>query len=433
MPYLHGFRRIIFEYQPLVDEILKVAELEEVRSKAASGNPGSVDPEPGAGMVTLLELLERESGSAFYQEAVSSSLLKVSEAGLLSAAEQLLLHGADLNFEDPVTYYTPLHVAVLHNQPDVVELLVRHGADINKRDRVHSSSPLDLASEELERLPCLQRLLDLGANINGVDKTGKSALLHALASSDGVQVLNTANIELLLKRGADVKASMMDGDNIFSFIIFLLGETEGREQEETETLRRFCLQTTELLLSHSADPDVCQPEDSLIYTCIGQFEVHIPLIQLLLDSGAACHCPEHGPSCWSGFSLLFERLAVLLNGPESVLPHSEALRRAERTLELMLGSVSQVCLPPAWEIKPSAYSRYAEQVMLLARPLALQQASPASLKHLCRVEIRHLLRPVPLHPKVNSLPLPNRLKWYVLIENGKAEEEEDDKQEVMQH
>ncbi|GCC44921.1 hypothetical protein chiPu_0028905, partial [Chiloscyllium punctatum] len=98
-----------------------------------------VDPEPGAGTVTLLELLQRESGSAFYQEAVSSSLLKVSEAGLLSAAEQLLLHGADLNFEDPVTYYTPLHVAVLHNQPDVVELLVRHGADINKRDRVRKA------------------------------------------------------------------------------------------------------------------------------------------------------------------------------------------------------------------------------------------------------------------------------------------------------
>lgn len=37
---------------------------------------------------------------------------------------------------DPVTYYTPLHIAVLRNQPDVVELLVHHGADINRRDRV---------------------------------------------------------------------------------------------------------------------------------------------------------------------------------------------------------------------------------------------------------------------------------------------------------
>lgn len=30
-------------------------------------------------------------------------------------------------------------MAVLRNQPDVVELLVRHGADINRRDRVRLS------------------------------------------------------------------------------------------------------------------------------------------------------------------------------------------------------------------------------------------------------------------------------------------------------
>ena len=104
---------------------------------------------------------------------------------------------------DPVTYYTALHIAVLRNQPDMVELLVRHGADVNRRDRVrasaalqegepgpraadrprgqpgcafstqiHESSPLDLASEEPERLPCLQRLLDLGADVNAADKHG---------------------------------------------------------------------------------------------------------------------------------------------------------------------------------------------------------------------------------------------------------------------
>lgn len=43
---------------------------------------------------------------------------------------------------DPVTYYTALHIAVLRNQPDMVELLVRHGADINRRDRVRARSGL---------------------------------------------------------------------------------------------------------------------------------------------------------------------------------------------------------------------------------------------------------------------------------------------------
>uniref|UniRef100_UPI00398E6BA6 ankyrin repeat and SOCS box protein 6 n=1 Tax=Pristiophorus japonicus TaxID=55135 RepID=UPI00398E6BA6 len=424
MPYLHGFRRIIFEYQPLVDEILRVVGLQEPSREAGAGNRVSDGPMTEMDSAALLGLLERESRSSFYEEAISYSLLKVSEAGLVSAAEKLLMHGADLNFEDPVTYYTALHVAVLRNQPDMVELLVRHGADINKRDRVHSSSPLDLASEEGERLPCLRRLLDLGADINGLDKTGKSALLHALASSDGVQVHNTDNIKLLLERGADVKAIMMDGDNVFTFIVFLLGETEGREQEESETLRRFCLQTTQLLLAHSAQPDACQPEDSLIHTCINQFEVHLPIIRVLLDSGASNQCPDHGPSCWSGYTLLFERLRTLLNGPESGLAHREALQRAETALELMVGSATRPRLPPGWEIKPAAYSVYTDQVLELSRPLKLLQLSPASLKHLCRVGIRRLLRPVPLDPKVKALPLPDRLKWFLLMENGKDEEEE---------
>ena len=41
--------------------------------------------------------------------------------------------------------------------------------------QIHESSPLDLASEEPERLPCLQRLLQLGADVNAADKNGLCA------------------------------------------------------------------------------------------------------------------------------------------------------------------------------------------------------------------------------------------------------------------
>ena len=94
---------------------------------------------------------------------------------------------------------------------------------------------MDLASEESERLPCLLTLLDMGADVNARDKhgtftlvsliekysflhlfilktdfcaliaKGKSPLLHALASSDGLTVHNTENIQLLLQRGTDCK------------------------------------------------------------------------------------------------------------------------------------------------------------------------------------------------------------------------------------
>lgn len=98
--------------------------------------------------------------------------------------------------------------------------------------QIHESSPLDLASEESERLPCLLTLLDMGAYVNAGDKhselvllgsispfwcsfvdfeisssEGKTPLLHALASSDGLTVHNTENIQLLLQRGPDCEHS----------------------------------------------------------------------------------------------------------------------------------------------------------------------------------------------------------------------------------
>lgn len=45
--------------------------------------------------------------------------------------------------------------------------------------QIHESSPLDLASEEPERMPCLQRLLDLGADVNAADKHGGCLLQSA--------------------------------------------------------------------------------------------------------------------------------------------------------------------------------------------------------------------------------------------------------------
>jgi hypothetical protein len=61
--------------------------------------------------------------------------------------------------------------------------------------QIHESSPLDLASEEPERLPCLQRLLDLGADVNAADKNGKRdaerlrALLRAGEMAQRVKAL----------------------------------------------------------------------------------------------------------------------------------------------------------------------------------------------------------------------------------------------------
>lgn len=141
MPFLHGFRRIIFEYQPLVDAILGSLGIQDPERQEPLDGPSYVASEESR-ILVLTELLERKAHSPFYQEGVSNALLKMAELGLTRAADVLLRNGANLNFEDPVTYYTALHIAVLRNQPDMVELLVRHGADIYRRDRVRARPSL---------------------------------------------------------------------------------------------------------------------------------------------------------------------------------------------------------------------------------------------------------------------------------------------------
>ncbi|XP_019650817.1 ankyrin repeat and SOCS box protein 6 isoform X2 [Ailuropoda melanoleuca] len=345
----------------------------------------------------------------------------MAELGLTRAADVLLRRGANLNFEDPVTYYTALHIAVLRNQPDMVELLVRHGADINRRDRIHESSPLDLASEEPERLPCLQRLLDLGADVNAADKHGKTALLHALASSDGVQIYNTENIRLLLEGGADVKATTKDGDTVFTCIIFLLGETVGGDKEEARMISRFCFQVTQLLLAHGADPSECPAHESLTHICLKGFKLHFPLLRFLLESGAAYNCSLHGAACWSGFHIVFERLCSHPGCAEDE-SHVDLLRKAETVLDLMVTNSQKLQLPENFDIHP--VGSLAEKIQALHFSLRQLESYPPSLKHLCRVHIRLHLQPWPVDVKVKALPLPDRLKWYLLSEHSGTVEED---------
>ncbi|XP_017272606.1 ankyrin repeat and SOCS box protein 6 [Kryptolebias marmoratus] len=417
MPFLHGFRRIIYEYQPLVNAVMRVVGLEEGGVSEDDRSP----EDESSRCSSLVELLEQESQSEVFVEGISYALFKVAERGLVYAAKILLRYGADINFEDPVSYYNPLHIAVLRNRPNMVRLLVGHGADVEKRDRIHESSPLDLASEESERLPCLLALLDLGADVNARDKHGKTPLLHALASSDGLTVHNTENIRLLLERGADVNASTVDGETVESSLVFLVKEALEASTEDAAEIGNFCLKTTHLLLAHGVDPSCCVNEDgepSLTQTSLEHFDLLFPLAVLLIQSGASLVCSHHSYSCWSGYSLLFQRLQTALQHCSDQSRASELLEHAELLLDLARVNVPTLQLPRRPELPEPAQDShpYAQALVHLRSRVVAREASPPPLRCLCRAFIRSCLQPWPLENRVKALPLPDRLKDFLLPE-----------------
>ncbi|CAN9513480.1 unnamed protein product [Ophioblennius macclurei] len=419
MPFLHGFRRIIYEYQPLVDDIMRACGLDEGHERREAEDESG---ERGA----LIRLLERESQSEVFKEGISYALFKMAERGKVDAAGILLRYGADLNFEDPVSYYNPLHIAVLMNRPNVVTQLIEHGADIEKRDRIHESSPLDLASEESERLPCLLALLDLGANVNSKDRHGKTPLLHALASSDGVTVHNTESIRLLLERGADVNAAMEDGETAESSLVFLVKEALQASEEDAALIGDFCLKTTRLLLTHGVDPSCClnDCEPSLTLTSLEHFDLLFPLAALLIQSGASLVCSNNNNDdpCWSAYGIIVQRLQTALRNCPDQSRASELLEQAEELIDLARVNVPALHPSLRLELPHNALDShpYAQAILDLHNRVLEREASPPALACLCRAFIRRHLQPWPLEERVKALPLPDRMKDYVLTEHSYA-------------
>ncbi|XP_061672652.1 ankyrin repeat and SOCS box protein 6 [Syngnathoides biaculeatus] len=414
MPFLHGFRRIIYEYQPLVDAVMSVVDQEQLEGSHMSS------PEDERRLCSsLVALLERESQSEVFLEGISYALFKVAERGLVPAAQVLLRYRADLNFEDPVSFYNPLHIAVLRNRPNMVKLLVEHKADIEKRDRIHESSPLDLACEDLDRLPCLQALLDLGANVNARDKRGKTPLLHALASTDGLTVNNTENIRLLLERGADVNAVTEDGETVESSLVFLVKEALDADPEDAAQIGKFCLETARLLLAHGVDPscDGNDCESSLTQTSLEHFDLLFPLAVLVIQSGASLAC-AHSDSCWRASGIIFQRLQTALRQCSDPGHASELLEQAEVLLDL--ARVNHPAVRLRSRLEPLAFGQdphpHAQDIKDLYSRAVKHEASPPALRCLCRAFIRSHLQPWPLEVRIDALPLPDRLKGFLLPE-----------------
>jgi uncharacterized protein len=102
--------------------------------------------------------------------------------------------------------FTALHLAVYAEQEDAARVLIEHGADVNLRSTgtIARVPPLGTAAF-VRSVPLARLLLDAGADVDGHEEGGFSAL-HAAAQNG-----DDALARLLLERGADATLTTREG------------------------------------------------------------------------------------------------------------------------------------------------------------------------------------------------------------------------------
>ncbi len=130
-------------------------------------------------------------------------LWSAAKSGNTKAIEELAASGHDVNAKKVGFVregWTPLHLAVLHEQKEAIETLVKLGADVNAKNK-EAETPLWIAISELKKPDIAELLLDLGAKINS--RRGDLGMTPLdWAAFDG----KVEMVKVLLKRGANPNA-----------------------------------------------------------------------------------------------------------------------------------------------------------------------------------------------------------------------------------
>lgn len=203
-------------------------------------------------------LLEQGVDINIRDGAENTALLEAVKKQHIDILKLLLARGADPNVHaleltysisysqgnQKVEFYqhkgnTPLSLAILTNQPDIVELLVKSGADTNLRLE-QGMTALSLAAKA-KAVKSVKILLEHGADTSVKDKLGWGVLIHALSELD-----EAASAKILM----DIIESTKNAPNMQ--MDFLSLDEEKIKQEEEKNKQEF-LQMADLLIAYGAD------------------------------------------------------------------------------------------------------------------------------------------------------------------------------------
>lgn len=122
--------------------------------------------------------------------SASVQLLGAAESGDLERVKSLLRQGAPLNEPSKFKFgWTPLIGAVFHNETNIVQYLVESGADVNCVDK-DGRTPLMWAASWGDRgVPVVEILIARGANLEARDKDGATVFEHASSAPPKPELL----------------------------------------------------------------------------------------------------------------------------------------------------------------------------------------------------------------------------------------------------
>lgn len=136
-------------------------------------------------------------------------LIQAVKRGAVATAQTLLDLKADATLQEE-NGYSPLHIALWHNNPGMIDLLLSRrevllslNEDKSKQD---GYTPLMVAVTHSD-YATVKRLVDLGANLNATDKTGKNAVALVLYNSKFEEDIPKV-LDYLLSKGSDTPRNL---------------------------------------------------------------------------------------------------------------------------------------------------------------------------------------------------------------------------------
>jgi ankyrin repeat protein len=290
------------------------------------------------------------------------------ELGKLSLLKQLVKHGASIHAAD-ATFRTPLHCAAFRCHKDCVEYLLDKGAHVNIKDDC-GRTPLFRAVEGCDT-SIVDMLAEAGGVINTRDKFNWTPLCHSVVCADYNMIEH-----LIDNYTIDVDAQTSD----MSTALHLAISRTRRDRMDILT------ETGENLPMRA----VLAPTDAIRRALKVQNPCSEYTVKLLIDYGCNVNLQNHNGE--NAFRL--------------------ATEYASKDLILFLISAGvDVGREESW-LKEQALQSLCFHLEFLPYLRSLSEIKVRSLRDICRLAIRHYLRPF-ISCKINMLPLPSSLKDYL--------------------